>query len=104
MTNSEQQQDENQYASIKQALVFARTRSQPHDAGRDQAQLKAQLCYCGQVAEELGAEVVRSYVAVGGTTDPAVQDLIEGMLQTVTAGHIDYVIVQHPDRLTRKRP
>jgi DNA invertase Pin-like site-specific DNA recombinase len=94
--------EQNEPASIKQAIIFTRTRSVPYDAERDQSQLKAQLRYWGQVAEELGAEVVRVYLAVGGTAQPHVSELIEHLLQTVERGGIDYVIVQHPDRLTRE--
>ncbi len=102
MTNSAMGLDYiNESARLKRALIFTRTRSLPHDAERDQAQLRAQLRYCGQVAEELGAEVVRAYVAVGGTTETLVRQLVEKLLQTVKDGGIDYVIVQHPDRLTR---
>ena len=102
MTVSAMKLDElNESACVKRAITFIRTRSVPHDAERDQAQLKAQLRYCGQVAEELGAEVVRVYLAVGGTTEALVRQLVEQLLQTVEDGGIDYVIVQHPDRLTR---
>jgi DNA invertase Pin-like site-specific DNA recombinase len=102
MTNSATKgSDLNESVRIKRAVIFTRTRSVPYDAERDQAQLKAQLRYCGQVAEELGAEVVRVYLAVGGAAQPHVSELIEQLLQTVERGGIDYVIVQHPDRLTR---
>jgi DNA invertase Pin-like site-specific DNA recombinase len=86
----------------KWAVIFVRTRSQPHDAARDQAQLRAQLYCCQQVAEELGAEVVRVYLAIGGATDSHVQELVERLLQTVEASGIDYVIVTSFDRLTRR--
>src|SRR5689334_4413422 len=86
----------------KRAVIFVRTRSVPHDAKRDQAQLRAQLYCCQQVAEELDAEVVRVYLAVGGTTDSHVRELIDRLLQTVEAGGVEYVIVTSFDRLTRR--
>ncbi len=89
-------------AQPTRAVIFVRTRSVPHDAARDQAQLRAQLCCCQQVAEELGAEVVRVYLAVGGATEPQVWESVEHLLQTVEAGGIDYVVVTSFDRLARR--
>jgi DNA invertase Pin-like site-specific DNA recombinase len=86
----------------KPAVIFVRTRSQPHDAAWDQAQLRAQLYCCQQVAEELGTEVARVYLAVGGAADSHVQELIERLLQTVEAAGVEYVIVTSFDRLTRR--
>jgi DNA invertase Pin-like site-specific DNA recombinase len=84
----------------KRAIIFARTRSVPPDAERDQAQLTAQIRACRKVAVRHGAEVVAEYQVVGGTR-AVTYEVIDRLLAQIRRDGIDYVIATSLDRFAR---
>jgi DNA invertase Pin-like site-specific DNA recombinase len=95
-------QPTNEDARPKRAIIFARTRSVPVDPERDEAQLRAQMQACREVATRLGAEVVSEHWAVAGSSELGTRIVIEGMLEEIANCEVDYLIVQNLDRLARK--
>jgi DNA invertase Pin-like site-specific DNA recombinase len=86
----------------KKAIIVARTRSVPQNAERDRISLAMQTQCCEQIAASLGAEIVREFTIIGGTTEPVVRAVIEEAVQAAEAEDVTYLIVTAVDRLTRR--
>jgi DNA invertase Pin-like site-specific DNA recombinase len=85
----------------REAVLFIRTRSIPHNAARDQMSIAAQRRHGEHVARELDATITREYVAVGGTGDHVVQDTMKRLIDDLSRNPVAYVITSSFDRLTR---
>jgi len=101
-SSTTQPQKPSEAEARKKAIIIARTRSVPHDSARNQVSLAMQKRHGEEIAAELGAEVIREYTIVGGTTEAAVQVAVERVLQTLEAEDIVYLITSNVSRLTRR--
>lgn len=92
--------------SIKRAVIYLRVSTAgqvntDHDA--EGFSIPAQRDACLRKAQTLGAEVVEQFVDAGESARSADRPALRQMLERLTAGDIDYVIVHKVDRLARNR-
>ncbi len=91
----------------KTALIYLRVSSVSQlggDVGRDGFSVPAQRDACLKKADNLEAEVIAEFVERGESGQTTVRrSALAGMLDRLTQGDVDYVIVHKLDRLARNR-
>jgi site-specific DNA recombinase len=100
MTNKDQQE------GPRRAVIYLRVSSAQQadkDFDKEGFSIPAQRQACSREAEKLGAVVVQDYVDRGESAKTAKRPALRAMLDRLTAGDIDYVIVHKVDRLARNR-
>lgn len=91
----------------KRAVVYVRVSSTAQlntDVERDGFSLPAQRQACARKAESLGAEIIEEFVERGESGKSTLKrTALAAMLERISRGDIDFVIVHKVDRLARKR-
>ncbi len=90
----------------KRALIYLRVSSAQQadkDFDKEGFSIPAQREACKREADKLGAEVVDEYSDRGESAKTTKRPALRAMLDRLTRGDIDYVIVHKVDRLARNR-
>ncbi|MGB7588304.1 MAG: recombinase family protein [Solirubrobacterales bacterium] len=98
--------DTNQQPNRKQAVLYLRVSSAQQankDFDAEGFSIPGQREACTREADKLGAEIVQEYIDRGESAKTAKRPALRAMLDRLTRGDIDYVIVHKVDRLARNR-
>src|SRR5690349_15172267 len=76
------------------AVAFVRIRVQPYDASAIRQGLHAQQESVQQIADRLGARVIRTFVAIGGTAEPTTRQVVATTFRFLASCPTNYLIVE----------
>ncbi len=98
--------DTKQLSKQKRTVIYLRVSSAQQadkDFDAEGFSIPGQREACTREADKLGAEIAQEYIDLGESAKTAKRPALRAMLDRLTRGDIDYVIVHKVDRLARNR-